>query len=135
MNLNTIAAPLLRARGIQLAHIDCVWTEDHGTVYTITEETGKIGTFSIPTQELAAAVESKSVPALLTPYFQHVEFTDGTESIVSPVQQVSDGPETSGGSTEPDQEIVDEEHPSSETTSPARGTESEGVTEGPESAA
>ena len=93
MNLNAIAAPLLKARSIQLAHIDCVWTEDQGTVYTITDETGKMGTFSIPTQELAKAVETQTVPDLLTPYIQSVEFAD-VKPAVPEVQPVTERKKT-----------------------------------------
>ncbi len=80
------------------------------TVYTVTEATGKIGVFSIPTMTLAKAVaDGEAVyKTLLERHFAEMEFSDGQPAIPA-VQPEPAGSETDSGQPEENQNPVNED--------------------------
>lgn len=108
--LNWIASPVLAQRSIELHSIETAFDEVKvATVYTVTDTTGKIGVFSIPTMTLAKAVADGDEvhKALLERHFAEMEFSDGQSSI-SEVQSEPAGTEADSGQPEEDQNPVNE---------------------------
>ena len=84
--LNWIAAPILQMRGLGVHSIETAFDPAKvATVYTVTETTGKIGVFSIPTMTLAKAVADGDAvyKTLLERHFAEMEFSDGQPAIPS----------------------------------------------------
>lgn len=109
--LNWIAAPILQMRGLGVHSIETAFDPAKvATVYTVTETTGKIGVFSIPTITLAKAVADGDAvyKTLLERHFAEMEFSDGQPAIPS-VQPEPAGPETDSGQPEKDQNPVNED--------------------------
>jgi hypothetical protein len=105
-DMNYIAAPILKQRGIQLAHLECTFdVETSSTVYTATSACGKIGAFSIPATIFCDAHRENTVADLLAAHFKSMEFSDG-QSAVSEVQPESAHPEADTGQPEQDQKTV-----------------------------
>lgn len=106
-DMNYIAAPILKQRGLQLAYLDCTFdVETSSTVYTATSACGKIGACSIPATIFCDAHRQNTVADLLAAHFKSMEFSDGKPAI-SEVQPESTDPETDAGQPEPDQETID----------------------------
>lgn len=109
--LNWIASPILAQRNIEVHSIDTAFDEVKvATVYTVTDATGKIGVFSIPTMTLAKAVADGDTVhrALLERHFAEMEFSDGQPAIPE-VQSEPAGTETDSGQPEEDQNPVNED--------------------------
>ena len=109
--LNWIASPILAQRNIEVHSIETAFDEVKvATVYTVTETTGKIGVFSIPTMTLAKAVADGDAvhKALLERHFAEMEFSDGQPAIPE-VQSEPAGPETDSGQPEEDSNPVNED--------------------------
>ncbi len=109
--LNWIAAPILQIRGLGVHSIDTAFDEAKvATVYTVTETTGKIGTFSIPTMTLAKAVaDGEAVyKTLLERHFAEMEFFDGQPAIPA-VQPEPARSETDSGQPEENQNSVNQD--------------------------
>jgi len=109
--LNWIASPILAQRNIEIHSIDTAFDEVKvATVYTVTDATGKIGIFSIPTMTLAKAVADGDAAhkALLERHFAEMEFSDGQPAIPE-VQSEPAGPETDSGQPEEDQNPLNED--------------------------
>lgn len=102
-DMNYIAAPILKQRGMQLAHLECTFDVDaSSTVYTATTSCGKIGSFSIPATIFCDAHRQNTVTDLLAAHFKSMEFSDG-QSVVSEVQPESADSEADTGQPEQDQ--------------------------------
>ena len=109
--LNWIAAPILQMRGLGVHSIETAFDPAKvATVYTVTETTGKIGVFSIPTMTLAKAVADGDAvyKTLLERHFAEMEFSDGQPAI-SAVQPEPAGSETDSGQPEENQNPVNED--------------------------
>ena len=109
--LNWIASPILQMRGLGVHSIETAFDPAKvATVYTVTETTGKIGVFSIPTMTLAKAVADGDAvyKTLLERHFAEMEFSDGQPAIPS-VQPEPAGSETDSGQPEEDQNPVNED--------------------------
>jgi hypothetical protein len=109
--LNWIASPILQMRGLGVHSIETAFDPAKvATVYTVTEATGKIGVFSIPTMTLAKAVaDGEAVyKTLLERHFAEMEFSDGQPAIPA-VQPEPAGSETDSGQPEENQNPVNED--------------------------
>ena len=109
--LNWIASPILAQRNIEVHSIDTAFDEVKvATVYTVTDATGKIGVFSIPTMTLAKAVADGDAvhKALLERHFAEMEFSDGQPAIPE-IQPEPAGPETDSGQPEEDSNPVNDD--------------------------
>lgn len=109
--LNWIAAPILQMRGIGVHSIETAFDPAKvATVYTVTETTGKIGVFSIPTMTLAKAVADGDAvyKTLLERHFAEMEFSDGQPAIPA-VQPEPTGSETDSRQPEENQNPVNED--------------------------
>jgi hypothetical protein len=109
--LNWIASPILQMRGLGVHSIETAFDPAKvATVYTVTEATGKIGVFSIPTMTLAKAVaDGEAVyKTLLERHFAEMEFSDGQPAIPA-VQPEPAGSETDSGQPEENQNLVNED--------------------------
>ena len=109
--LNWIAAPILQMRGLGVHSSETAFDPAKvATVYTVTETTGKIGVFSIPTMTLAKAVADGDAvyKTLLERHFAEMEFSDGQPAI-SAVQPEPAGSETDSGQPEENQNPVNED--------------------------
>lgn len=109
--LNWIASPILAQRNIEVHSIETAFDEVKvATVYTVTDATGKIGVFSIPTMTLAKAVADGDTVhrALLERHFAEMEFSDGQPTIPE-VQPEPAGAETDSGQPEENQNPVNED--------------------------
>lgn len=135
--LNWIASPILAQRNIEVHSIDTAFDEVKvATVYTVTDTTGKIGRFSIPTMTLAKAVADGDavLKALLKRHFAEMEFSDGQPAIPE-VQPESAGTEADSGKPAEDQNPVNKDGTTEPGSSDARDSERTPEVKGEESSA
>lgn len=107
LNMNYLAAPILKERGLQIAHLECTFDQTAmQTVYTVQTACGKTGSFRISPRDVHEAFTFNGAEAMMAAHFKSMEFSDG-KPVIPEVQPELTSTEADAGQPESHQETLD----------------------------